>query len=202
MGVRGCAPAARQLALLLFAVLLLGGCSTVRETQPPRTATEQLMLSHAAMQSLDQVDFDAVDGADVHVSDDYLSSIDSRFVLGEVRARVLEAGGRLVEQDQPHELIVEPRSAGLGINVRDSVVGIPAIPIPLPGIGTIETPELAIFKIERQRGMASLGVVIMTAEGELIDSVRPELGQTIMRDMAILGIRIQRVRDSVPEELE
>ena len=44
----------------------------------------------------------------------------------------------------------------MSVDKHDYLVGIPSIPLPIPQVGTIETPTLAIFRIIRYRGKAKL----------------------------------------------
>lgn len=61
----------RRFSIFIFAALL-AGCTTVKESHPARTATEQLILSHAVIDSARQIKADAVAGKKVRMDLTYL----------------------------------------------------------------------------------------------------------------------------------
>ena len=61
------------------------GCTAVRETQPARTATEQLILSHAVIDAVRQIEADAVAGKKVMLDLSYLKIVDVGFTQGELQ---------------------------------------------------------------------------------------------------------------------
>ena len=72
------------------------GCTVVRETQPKRTATEQLILSHAVIDAARQIEADAVAGKKVQLVLTNLTTVDVEFTQGELRDRLLQLGAELV----------------------------------------------------------------------------------------------------------
>ena len=115
----------------------LHGCA---ETQPERTATEQLIISSAVVDAARQIKADAVAGKKVVVDVTYLKTVDVEFTQGELRDRLLQLGAQLVTDLDQAEVIVEARSGGLGIDESKTNIGIPSIPIPVPSVGTFQTP--------------------------------------------------------------
>lgn len=85
----------RRFSIFIFAALL-AGCTTVKESHPARTATEQLILSHAVIDSARQIKADAVAGKKVRIDLTYLKTLDVEFVQGELRDRLLQLGAELV----------------------------------------------------------------------------------------------------------
>ena len=54
--------------IVIWAVaVMVTGCTVVRETQPKRTATEQLILSHAVIDAARQIEAEAVAGKKVQL---------------------------------------------------------------------------------------------------------------------------------------
>src|SRR5688500_19988361 len=101
----GSSPAyrARQAVLALGVILLLltgGGCATLRTTDPPRTATEQFLLTTATAKAIEQLSAGTLRDRTVWVESAYLSSAlqptqEQSFLLGELRAKLLASGVRL-----------------------------------------------------------------------------------------------------------
>lgn len=198
---------ARLRALICSAALTSlvapAGCTTVRRTEPPRTATEQFLMSYAARRAVDRLHIESLAGEKVYLDDTYFESFDKAFMLGKIRERLLTAGARLTDARDQAEIIVEARSAGVGINRRDALLGIPSLPLPIPTVGTIETPELAIFGSKRQEGLASFALLAWEREsGEFVLATGPGVGNTIRQDIAILGIPIIKIRRHLPGKKE
>lgn len=214
-----CAPApslCRIPPALLFASLLLfgQGCATIRITDPPRTATEQFLLTGAVSEAVEQLSADPLRDRLVWVEPRYLSDTRERsgeisFVIGEVRAKLLESGVRLVETRETAEVVLEIRSGGVGIDRLDFLLGIPSGYIPgVSGqVGSegvpIATPELAIVKSTRQGGFASVAFVAYIAKtGELLATSGPFVGRTKREDFWLFGLGPRTVGDIPPAERE
>jgi hypothetical protein len=135
----------RSLGLALAAALL-GGCHSLKVTEPQRSVTEQLLLSQAADQAVKSADFASLRGRKIFVEAQYFKSYDEGHALGAIRQHLSEAGARLMSQASDADVIVEVRSAGLGLDTRDSLLGIPALNLPIPLAGAVSTPEIALYK--------------------------------------------------------
>ncbi len=196
------APALPRLlpAVALVAVCLvpmLGGCATIRTTDPPRTATEQFLLSEAAARAVEQLSASPLRDRVAYVDPRYFQSTDREMVIGEVRAHLLLNGVRLAERREDAEVIVEMRTRGVGIDRFDYLLGIPPVlvpaspdtgPVDITG-GTVITPELAILKNLRQRSFASVAIVAYWRDtGEIVASSGPFLGRAEREDWWFFGI--------------
>ena len=76
--------------IILLPLIFSVGCTAVRETQPERTATEQLILSSAVVDAARQIQAEAVAGKKVVVDVTYLKTVDVEFTQGELRDRLLQ----------------------------------------------------------------------------------------------------------------
>ncbi len=83
----------------------------------------------------------------------------------------LKAGGK-----KTADLFVYPSVANAAIDDNGLFLGIPEIPVPIPNVGTIAFPELALFKHEVQRGRNRMNVYGHHGSGEL--AFRTETGST------------------------
>jgi hypothetical protein len=184
----------RLFAFFLVAALAVG-CTTVRETQPARTATEQFILSHAVIAAARQIQADAVAGKKVKLDLTYLKTVDVEFAQGELRDRLLKLGAELVEDAGTAEIIVEARSLGLGIDDSKTFIGLPAIPIPIPGVGMFKTPALPVFEYDKKHGKAGFSITgIEAATGKHVFSVGPVLGNAVHSDFRFIGIPLYKNR--------
>jgi hypothetical protein len=191
-------------------LLIIAGCATVRVTDPPRTATEAFLMSQAADKAIDQLSWDALRDRKVFVEMRYLTaatqpSDDFSFLGGDLRAKLLLNGVRLVNEREQAQIILEVRSAGLGIDRLDSLVGIPSFVFNTAGTGgnaiPFATPEVALVKNLRQRGFASVAFVAYWNDtGELISQSGPFLGTTLRDDFWFLGTGPKTVGNIPPAE--
>src|SRR5262249_35851034 len=124
---------------------LLTGCHTVNVSKPKRTATEQLLLSTAADRGLQGVELAPLRGKKVFLEEQYFRSYDQEYILGAIRELISTNDAFLVRKIDDADIVVEARSGGLGIDTRTNLFGIPALPIPIPMVGTIATPEVALW---------------------------------------------------------
>ena len=85
-----------RLFIILIGAVLIVGCTAVKETQPARTATEQLILSHAVIDAVQQIKAGEVAGKKVMLDLIYLKTVDIEFAKGELRDRLLQLGAELV----------------------------------------------------------------------------------------------------------
>ena len=180
--------------ILLLPLLCALGCTTVRETQPERTATEQLIISSAVVDAVRQIKADAVAGKKVVVDVTYLKTVDVEFTQGELRDWLLQMGAQLVTDLDQAEVIVEARSGGLGIDDTKTNIGIPSIPIPVPSVGTFQTPSAYFYKYERQEGKSAIAITgYESTTGKHLFSVR-SLGTAIHSDLKLLGVPVYKNR--------
>ena len=180
----------RNLALVILALVPSAGCTNLRTTDPARTATEQFLMSEAVNRAIDQLSAVALRDKEVFVSDEFVNRYEDRFLMAELRARLLMSGVRLKDRREQAKIILEVRSGGVGIDRQDYLLGIPAFALSNSGTGEIPlvTPEIAIIKNLKQRGFASVAFVAYWAEtGELVASSGPFIGRTLREDYWLFG---------------
>ncbi len=165
--------------LLCLAPLLLCGCYTSRVSETPRTATEQLLLSRAAEQSMKGVDVSWLQGKKIFVEDKYFESYDKGYAVGVIRERLSRYGALLTATNDKADVIVEIQSGSLAMNTSSLLVGIPTVAVPLPFTGPIQTPEVAFFKSEKADGIAKFTLFAYVREsGNYISGSGPDSGKS------------------------
>lgn len=199
--------------VLVFVCLALRGCATIRVTDPPRSATEQFLMSEATRKAVDQLSAQALRDRAVYVDTSYLISSayptpENLFYVAELRNKLLVSGVRLAEKREAAQIVLEVRSGGIGIDRLEYLLGIPAVYLSggtteaATGTSTpIATPELAILKNTRQLGFASAAFVAYWADtGELVSSSGPFVGRTLREDWWIFGFGPRTIGDIPPTE--
>jgi hypothetical protein len=178
--------AARATAAVLL-LLVFGACSTLRESEPGRTATEQLIFSTAIDRVCDQLAIQLPTNSKVFVDATYVEGTDSKYLVASLRDRILRRGGNLVAARDQADLVFEPRVGALSIDRKKTLVGIPAIPIPIPLAGEFTFPELALYKRDRRQGVVKLALTSYDAKsGALRESFNPVYAFSHQTDWVVL----------------
>lgn len=190
-----------SLKTLPLLALSLGfvGCSDVRVTDPPQTATEQFLHSVAAGLAAEGIAADALAGRTVYVDDRYFGgdlrrkrrSVD-RFMVAALRAELMEADARLVERRAEAEVVVELFTGGIGVDRHGFLLGIPLGPVFAvaggEGEAVEEAPDLVLLRDRRQYGTAGANFVAYWADtGEIIAHSGPSYGRSALQKYDFLG---------------
>lgn len=157
----------KHFALLTLAALV-AGCTTTRMSNTDRTGVEQLLISNAIDQAIESNELSSVRGRNVFVQDRYLDCTDKPYILGTLRNRVLDAGGRLVEEVAHADVVMEIRSGGIGTDSTDKYVGLAGFAVPgLP----FELPDVRFWEKNIQYGTAKIAVTCFdTHTGEQLEA--------------------------------
>src|SRR5687767_14526866 len=127
----------RRLPLLIILPLLAlsSGCSTLRTTDPSRTASEQFLLNEATRRSIEKLSATALRDRIVYVDTSFLlrkenPDTEFLFLVSELRARLPEDGARLTNDQAKAQVVVEVRVVAIGIDRLDTLIGLPSIALP------------------------------------------------------------------------
>jgi hypothetical protein len=183
-----------------FAAIVFTGCSSSTMTNPPRSVTEQLLLSTAADRAIASVPLVDFAHKKVFVDGTYFESYDSKYVIGSIRDALSRAGAFLVGAASNSDIIVEARSGGLSVDASESLVGIAQTGLPIPLAGVMSIPELSIYKSDRQHSIAKLALLAYSAHTlEHVFSSGPMVGKSYNKYYKLLGI-IQWTTTDIPEK--
>lgn len=190
----------RDKVLLICAGLLLSGCVQTRITEPKRSGVEQLLLSRAADEALEQIDFSLFKEKKTFVDVTYFEAHDEHYVISAVRDSLSRAGALLVAEAKEAELIVEPRSGALSTDSSSSVVGMPSLPVPVPMSGTFLTPEVALYKSQKQLSTAKIALFAYEQDSKKhFVSLGPTAGKANHNYYTLLGY-FKYTSTSLPEK--
>lgn len=185
-------------ALLIFCLALAPGCYTIRLTEPDRTATEQLLLSHAVDRAVDGIDLFLLRGRKVFFDDRYFRSYDKEYAIAAIRELISKSGGHLVAEREASDIVVEARSGGLGIDSRHRLVGLPALALPIPLAGQVGMPEVALFKENRADATAQFALLAYeTRSGAYVHSTGAMIGNAHLHNYKFIGL-LQWARTNIP----
>jgi hypothetical protein len=183
-----------------LAGLLGSGCLQTRMTEPPRTAVEQLLISTAADRSLQQVPWEMFKGRKVFVDTNYFEAYDRGYVLGTMRDLLSIHGALLATNIGDAEVVLEPRSGALSTDSSSSLLGVPAIPVPIPFAGTFTSPELPLWKTEKHFSTAKIAVLAYEQKSRKhVYSTGPVVGRAAHKYYKLLGY-LSVTRTDIPEK--
>ena len=167
-------------------------------------------MSEAANRAIDQLSAATLRDRKVYVEMKYLTaatqpSDDFSYLVGELRAKLLLNGVRLVNERENSQIVLEVRSGGLGIDRKDSLIGIPSLVFNTSGSTgnnvPFVSPEIALVKSQWQRGYASVAfIAYWNDSGEVIANSGPFLGRTLREDFWFLGTGPKTVGNVPPAE--
>ena len=183
-----------------FAVMagFICGCTTVKETTPARTATEQLLLSTATQSATEDRYFAWLTGKKVFVEEKYFDSYDKGNAISSIRERISASGAFLVSTQDKADTIIEIRSAALSMNNSSTLVGVPAMTVPIPLAGPVTTPELSLYKDAISDSIAKFALYAYEREsGKYIESAGPMVGKAYLHLYKVLFISWKRT--DIPE---
>ncbi len=158
----GCSPShtwlrAPLLVLGATLLLLLPGCSSSREiTNSPRHAIEQLLLSQSMERTFDDFSLPTLKGAAIVIEVEGTSP-DLAIAKALLREELGRQGAHVRDQREQAQYVVKLTVHSIGTEQATTLVGMPATS---GGLLPISLPELALYKVTRQKGYArySLGV--------------------------------------------
>lgn len=173
-------------AFACLALTLCAGCATTKTSNTARTATEQLILSNAIDQSLNKADFSAMHGRKVFLDPTYLDGVDKQYVIASLRHHLLYNGVHLAAAADKADVILEPRSGGIGTDTTESYYGIPGIS--LPG-GLFTLPEIKLVTRTNQNATAKIGLAAYDAgERVIVGGGGVSIAQATHNNWNVLGI--------------
>jgi hypothetical protein len=162
--------------LALAALLGISGCTTSDISVPARSGIEQLLLSTAADNALKGVKIPQIAGEKVYLVTTYIESYDKPYVIGSIRALLSENGALIQQTVDDADIIVEARVGALGMDASESLVGMPSLPIPIPSVGSVQTPELALYGTKKKDSVSKIALLGYYKDGSNLFSTEPLAG--------------------------
>ncbi|MGL4593639.1 MAG: DUF6655 family protein [Thermoguttaceae bacterium] len=153
----------------VFLSVGFAGCGTTKWSDTSRTGTEQLLISNAIDNAVGKIDFSPLKERRVFLESSAIGEVtDNKYLAMAVRQHLSASGGRLCDQRENAEFIVEVRAGAVGTDRDDSLLlGVPAITFPsITGIAAsgATIPEIPIVKRTRQKGVVKLAIFVYDRE--------------------------------------
>jgi hypothetical protein len=174
---------------LVLLAALVSGCATDRESDPERTATEQLLISTAADRAAESLALDLGPERKAFLDAGNFEGLDGKYAVAAIRSSLLKKGTRFVADKKDADTIIEIRAGALSIDEHELLVGIPSVDIPIPLAGDLGTPEIALYKSEAREGIAKFAATAYDAkDGRFLGESTPPLGRSRIRKRVILFV--------------
>ncbi len=134
---------------------LLFSCATPQETYPQRTATEQLLVAHAAERAAQEFSLKLPQGAKVFLDTSFFRGEGTDYAASALREAIAKNGYTLAPDKEKATVVVEIRVGALSTDRVNRVVGIPRLTVPVSSaMETIAVPELSIYSRRDRYGVA------------------------------------------------
>lgn len=179
------------------AVLILAGaagalaaCASTSETNPSRTATEQLLVARAAEQAVEGLVLPVPKTSRVLVDDTYFRAENAPFAVSAVRAALSESGYPLANRRDDADVVFELRAGALSLEQMRRVMGLPPMRIPInENLNVVSLPELSVYSYRDRMGVAEFsGFVYDARSGAPLGAVSPMIGRYRIRSHSLLMI--------------
>jgi len=178
--------------------MLVAGCTTTSSSNTARTGTEQLLISTAIDQALDEIRFDPFAGKSIFFDDKYIDCVDKNYLVASVRHRLMQSGARVVDAVEKADVVLEARNGAVGTDSSDSFVGVPEVTIP----GMVSIPEVRVLTRNSQLATAKIGLVAYDSKSrEVLGSGGMTLARSNDNNWYLLGVGPYR-NGTLPKELK
>lgn len=178
-----------RFAAAIAAVLLVSGCTTVRTTSPLRSAQEELLISTAADRAAEALAAQIPPNLTAYVDTFQFAAQDQQYGIAAIEDALLRHGIRLVAKREQADAVIVPRAGALATDERQTLIGLPAIPAPVP-LGaptTITIPSLSLYENQVAKGVAKFAASVYDPRtGKLIVSTDPAYGFSRASDGVVL----------------
>ena len=180
---------------VLVAPMLVAGCTAYRTTSPRGSAEQELLISTAADRAAEALAAQVPTGLTAWIDTEALSRREHPYAIGAIQDALLRRGVKLVGDRASAEAVVLPRAGMLSTDERSTLVGLPALPLPLaPGV---VMPALSIFSQNKADGAAKFAASVYDAKsGKLIVSTDPSFGFSHHESGTVLFVFTWRKNDA------
>lgn len=170
--------------------LLLGACASTSETNPARTATEQLLVARAADRAVEGLILPIPTGSRVFVDDAWFRAENAAYAVSAIRNALSDAGYALAASKAEADAVFELRVGALSLEQMRRVVGLPDMRVPInDSFNVVSIPELSIYSRRDRVGVAEFsGFLYEPRTGAPLGAVLPMTGEFRIRSHKLLMI--------------
>lgn len=174
--------------VVLAPLMLAAACASTSETNPSRTATEQILAARAADRAVEGLTLPIPIGSRVYVDDAYFRAEQAPYAVSAIRAAVSAAGYAIANDRGSADVIFELRAGALSLEQMRRVFGLPEMRIPInENLNVVSLPELSIYSRRDRVGVAEFSGFIYNARtGAPLGAITPMIGEYRIRSHKLL----------------
>jgi hypothetical protein len=162
----------------LYLAFMLTGCSTTRVTLPPRSATEQMLVSEAAETAAIAIHLVLPRNSKAFLDTTNFEGLDAKYAVSAIKQSLLQQGNAIIDTRTDADVIVEVRAGALSIDSISQTVGVPGIdlsPISVP----LQTEGVKIGTRSKTMGVAKFSLFAYNRKtGKLMSVVAQVVGMS------------------------
>jgi hypothetical protein len=178
----------------MAAAFLVAGCTSVRSTSPGRSSQELVLISTAADRAAEALAAQVPTNISAYLDLSGFAAQDSAYGQAAIQDALLRHGVRLVSDRAKADAVILPRAGDLSTDERQTLLGIPALPMPYTG--TV-LPPLSLYRDAEAKGIAKFAASVYDPKtGKLIVSTDPAYGFARANDGAVLFFFTWRHNDT------
>lgn len=185
--------------LMIGMAFLAAGCTTVRSTSPTRSAQEVLLITTAADRAAEALASQIPSNLSAFVDSSGFSAEDQAYGMAAIDDALLRRGIHLVSDRAKADAIIVPRAGVLSTDEKQTLVGIPSLPVPslISGGVAATTPALSFYQNSQESGIAKFAASVYDPKtGKLIVSTDPAYGFSHASDGVVLFLISWRRNDT------
>jgi len=163
--------------VILAAALLVASCTSVRTTSVTRSSQELLLISTAADRAADALAAQVPSNITAYLDLSGFAGPDTAYGQAAIQDALMRHGVRLVADRAKADAVILPRAGDLSTDERQSLFGIPPLPVPVAGAAVTTLPPLALYQETEAKGIAKFAATVYDPRsGKLIVSTDPAYG--------------------------
>ena len=169
---------------------LVAACASTSETNPSRTATEQLLIARAADKAVEGLRLPVPVGTRVYVDDAFFRAENASYAVSAIRSALSDAGYALANDRNSADAVFELRAGALSLEQMRRVVGLPPLAVPInESFNVVSIPELSVYSRRDRVGVAEFsGFLYDGKTGAPLGAVAPMIGEYRIRSHKVLMV--------------
>lgn len=176
--------------IVLLLASVVAACASTSETNPSRTATEQLLIARAADKAVEGLRLPVPEGTRVFVDDAFFRAENASYAVSAIRNALSSAGYALANDRISADAVFELRAGALSLEQMRRVVGLPPLAVPInDSFNVVSIPELSVYSRRDRVGIAEFsGFVYDGKTGAPLGAVTPMIGEYRIRSHKVLMV--------------
>ncbi len=185
-------------------LLTLSSCTTNIQSNPARTATEEMLISTASDRAAEKLMPEIPADKTVFIESSNFEGTDGKYAIASIRSHLLQGGIRLANDKKNADIILEIRAGALSTDRKSFMIGIPQFNIPIPlASSPLPFPEISFYGKEEQKGVAKFAYAAYDSKkGTLVAVQEPQYGFSHSIKKTVLVLISWTDSDYLPENAE